>query len=266
MRETDDDYNLPREHEPRRRSLLVRGVAYLSIVGIILALIIYSPIFTLEGLIVHGKHKLTETELYELARLKPGQRLFELRTEEVTQNLLRDLRIESAVVKRSLPNKLELDIIERMPIITVACDYGYLDFDRQGKVIASYKVFRGEKIPLLTGVNVRDLYIGDDNYNPHITKILNFLSLIDAPLLSQISEVNMANLDSITAYTNTRLPIKLGAVDSLESKAVLMQDFLQDQQTTKHTVEYADFSYAVPFIKLKNIQLVEDDRSAADKQ
>ena len=32
------------------------------------------------------------------------------------------------------------EIKERTPVATVACDYGYLDLDRQGKVIGSYNL------------------------------------------------------------------------------------------------------------------------------
>lgn len=229
---------------------ILRGAFYLLCASGIIAVLVYSPLFTFQQLVVHGNVHLDENELCEIARIHYGQRLFELKTDEMTTNLLRDLRIESAVVRRQLPHKIEMDIVERIPVATVACDYGYLDFDRQGKVIASYRSLKGADIPIITGVKLRDLYIGDDNNDPQVAQAISFLTRIDPADIGEISEVSLRNPDAVVAYTKTALPIRLGQLTGIPDKAALTQDFLRDQKTTRHTVEYVDFSYDAPFIKL----------------
>ena len=229
---------------------ILRGTFYLLCASGIIAVLVYSPLFTFQQLVVHGNVHLDENELCEIARIHYGQRLFELKTDEMTTNLLRDLRIESAVVRRQLPHKIEMDIVERIPVATVACDYGYLDFDRQGKVIASYRSLKGADIPIITGVKLRDLYIGDDNNDPQVAQAISFLARIDPADIGEISEVSLRNPDAVVAYTKTALPIRLGQLTGIPDKAALTQDFLRDQKTTRHTVEYVDFSYDAPFIKL----------------
>ena len=229
---------------------ILRGAFYLLCASGIIAVLVYSPLFTFQQLVVHGNVHLDENELCEIARIHYGQRLFELKTDEMTTNLLRDLRIESAVVRRQLPHKIEMDIVERIPVATVACDYGYLDFDRQGKVIASYRSLKGADIPIITGVKLRDLYIGDDNNDPQVAQAISFLARIDPADIGEISEVSLRNPDAVVAYTKTALPIRLGQLTGIPDKAALTQDFLRDQKTTRHTIEYVDFSYDAPFIKL----------------
>ena len=170
---------------------ILRGTFYLLCASGIIAVLVYSPLFTFQQLVVHGNVHLDENELCEIARIHYGQRLFELKTDEMTTNLLRDLRIESAVVRRQLPHKIEMDIVERIPVATVACDYGYLDFDRQGKVIASYRSLKGADIPIITGVKLRDLYIGDDNNDPQVAQVISFLARIDPADIGEISEVSI---------------------------------------------------------------------------
>ena len=68
--------------------------------------------------------------------------------------------------------------------------------------------------------------------------------------IGEISEVSLRNPDAVVAYTKTALPIRLGQLTGIPDKAALTQDFLRDQKTTRHTVEYVDFSYDAPFIKL----------------
>ena len=229
---------------------ILRGAFYLLCASGIIAVLVYSPLFTFQQLVVHGNVHLDENELCEIARIHYGQRLFELKTDEMTTNLLRDLRIESAVVRRQLPHKIEMDIVERIPVATVACDYGYLRVDRQGKVIASYRSLKGADIPIITGVKLRDLYIGDDNTDPQVAQAISFLARIDPADIGEISEVSLRNPDAVVAYTKTALPIRLGQLTGIPDKAALTQDFLRDQKTTRHTVEYVDFSYDAPFIKL----------------
>ena len=229
---------------------ILRGAFYLLCASGIIAVLVYSPLFTFQQLVVHGNVHLDANALCEIARIHYGQRLFELKTDEMTTNLLRDLRIESAVVRRQLPHKIEMDIVERIPVATVACDYGYLDFDRQGKVIASYRSLKGADIPIITGVKLRDLYIGDDNNDPQVAQVISFLARIDPADIGEISEVSIKKPDAVVAYTKTALPIRLGQLTGIPDKAALTQDFLRDQKTTRHTVEYVDFSYDAPFIKL----------------
>ena len=229
---------------------ILKGAFYLLGATAVIAALIYSPLFTFQQLIVRGNVRLNEAELCEIARIHYGERLFEVKTDAITTNLLHDLRIESAIVRRQLPNKIEMEIVERVPVATVACDYGYLDFDRQGKVIASYRTLKGADIPIITGVRLRDLYIGDDNNNAQITYVIAFLAKIDPTDIGQISEVNITVPSAVVAYTKSALPIRLGQLEHISEKAGLTQDFLQDQKTTRHTVEYVDFSYDAPFIKL----------------
>ena len=229
---------------------VLKGAFYLFCIGGVLAGLIYSPLFTFQQLVVHGSVQLDAEELCEIARIQYGERLFALKTDAMTANLLHDLRIESAVVRRQLPNKIEMEIVERVPLATVACDYGYLDFDRQGKVIASYRTLKGADIPIITGVKLHDLYIGDDNNDTQVAQVISFLAHIDPTDIGGISEVSVADPDAVVAYTKTALPIRLGKITGIPDKSALTQDFLRDQKTTRHTVEYVDFSYDAPFIKL----------------
>ena len=101
---------------------------------------------------------------------------------------------------------------------TVNCNYGYLDLDRNGVVLDSYKSLKTMQIPMITGAAVHDLYIGDE----------------------------------VVMYSATERPvqIRLGKLERLDEKARLTEDFLKDLATNPHPVEYVDFNYTTPFIKL----------------
>ncbi len=245
----------PRGRRSPRR--LIKGLLFLLVTGGLVGLLVYSPIFTLQKLNVKGAVYLSEDEIAYIARLQKGQPLFNLETAEVTENLLKDLRIESATVKRNLPYSLDITITERVPVATVASEYGYVDLDRQGKVIAAYRSLRHVPIPLVTGVAVHDLYIGDDVKDKTIKVVLQFLQQLSPEAMNQISEINVGNPSAMVAYTTKAVPIRLGDGSRIEQKAELTEDFLQDQQTSRYVTEYVDFSYEVPVIRLKDMPLEE---------
>ncbi|MBQ1460619.1 MAG: FtsQ-type POTRA domain-containing protein [Selenomonas sp.] len=240
---------LRRRRSPRR---LLKGLAFLLICGGLVAFIVYSPLFTLQRVRLQGNTYITETDILTSGRLHKGQPLFQLETSEVTQNLLRDLRIESAVVRRRLPDTLEVEITERTPVATVACDYGYLDLDRQGKVIGSYKSLRKMPIPMITGVKMHDMYIGDDNKDTRVAKVLVLLASLNQEAINSLSEISVANPEAVTAYTNQSVQIRLGNFERWEEKAEQTKEFLHNLPNSRHQIEFVDFSYTAPFIRLKD--------------
>ncbi len=236
-----------KRRSPRR---ILKGFLFIVICTAIVGILVYSPIFVLRHVQVDGAVYLKKEELVRISGIYMGEPLFQLETDQVTKRLLQDLRIEEALVRRQLPSTLEITIKERMPVATVACEYGYLDIDRQGKVIDSYRTLKNMPIPMITGVQVRDLYIGDDVEDEMVKKILSFLQQLDDASLNQLSEIAITGPDYLVAYTTNSVQIRLGKLERMEEKARLTQDFLKDLATNPYQVEYVDFNYTTPFIKL----------------
>jgi cell division protein FtsQ len=100
---------------------------------------------------------------------------------------------------------------------------------------------------------MKDKYIGDDVENEMVIQILDFLQKLDAVALEKLSEVAIISADYIVAYTATEksVQIRIGKLDErTDEKVHLIQDFLLDLENNPHDVEYVDFSYTAPFIKL----------------
>ncbi len=233
---------------PKRR--FRRGLLLLAACIVLLGIFVYSPIFTLQQIYLEGNVYLTRDDIVSISEIHQGQPIFSLQTDEIKKRLMEDLRIEEAVVRRSLPNALVVDIKERRPIVTVGCDYGYLDLDRKGKVIDSYRTLKAMAIPMLTGIQIRGKYVGDDVVEENVVQMLAFLQMLDENSLGQISEISLANPDSIVMYTTSSVQIRLGKMERMEEKARLAKDFLEEIKTTKHAIEFVDFTYTAPFIKL----------------
>ena len=213
---------------------------------------VYVPFFTLSEIKLVGAKYLTQEDIMKIGDIYMGEQLFRLETDVVQSRLSKDLRIEEVSVRRHLPHTLEINIKERRPLATIVCDYGYLDLDRNGVIIDSYKSLKTMKIPMINGAVIRDLYIGDEIEDEHVKKILDFLQRLNEETLNRLSEIAIVEADYIVMYTDTARPvqIRIGKLERLDEKARLTEDFLRDLETNPHPVEYVDFNYTSPFIKL----------------
>jgi len=238
----------------RRRNLgrLIKGIIFLIVSVAVLGFFVYMPFFTLEEIKLEGAKYLTEEDILRVGNIYKGEPLFKLETNVVQSRLSKDLRIEEVSVRRRLPHTLEIKIKERRPLATVICDYGYLDLDHNGTIIDSYKTIKTMQIPMITGASVRDLYIGDEVDDELIRKILDFLQRLNEDTLNLLSEIAIVDADYIVMYSATERPvqIRIGKLERLDEKARLTEDFLRDLATNPHPVEYVDFNYTAPFIKL----------------
>ena len=238
----------------KRRSTrrLFKGIIILILTAVIISVFVYTPFFTLRDIKLIGATYLTKDDIIKIGNVYYGEPLFQLETDDITKRLINDLRIEEVTVKRDLPNTLEVTLKERKPVATIACDYGYLDLDRNGTVIDSYKNLKSMPIPVIAGAVAKDLYIGDTVTDEMVQKILFFLQQLNETSLNKLSEIAITGPDYVVAYTNMSraVQIRIGKLERLEEKARLTEDFLQDLELNPHRVEYVDFNYTAPFIKL----------------
>ena len=106
----------PRRRSPRR---LIKGVTLLAAAAVLLAVVVYSPLFVLQRISVDGTQTLTEADVWSIAGVHKGEPLFRLQTDEIKHRLESDLRIEEATVRRSLPDGLDIHIEERSLVAAI---------------------------------------------------------------------------------------------------------------------------------------------------
>ena len=238
----------------RRRTFgrLFRGIIFLVVSAAVLSFFVYVPFFTLKEIKLDGARYLTEEDVLRIGDIYIGEPLFQLETNVVQSRLSKDLRVEEVSVRRRLPHTLEIKLKERRPLATIICDYGYLDLDHNGMVLDSYKTIKTMQIPMITGASARDLYIGDTIDDELVKKVLDFLQRLNDETLNHLSEIAIVEQDYIVMYTATEraVQIRIGKLERLDEKARLTEDFLRDLATNPHPVEYVDFNYTAPFIKL----------------
>ena len=214
------------------------------------AVILTGPIFVLRNINVSGCRYVQPEDVIRIAGVRTGENLFQLQTDEIRRNLEKDLRIDQALVQRSFPSQLNIEINERVPLAFVKCEYGYLEAGKDGIVLDAHRTLRQMPVPMISGASVADLFVGDVIEDENIRKVLSFLSMLEDSSIQSLSEINIANPQDVLLYAGS-VQIRLGSLEQLPDKVDVTISVLKELQQTKHPIEYVDARYDVYSVRLR---------------
>lgn len=229
---------------------IVRGLIGLFSI-LMLIFIINSPLLKIGYVKVTGNSYLPREDVLQIARIKEPLNIFSVQTDVIQDYLQNDLRIDTAKVWRDFPNCLNIEITERLPVAVMNCNYGYVNLDKNSVVIDIYTDAKKIQKPVITGMVLQDVYIGDSINDDTVKKILVYLGLLNNEVLSQIRQVNIVDKEHIELYTVKGTKIILGNLEDVEKIAEKTQEIFKDMSTTTIPVEYIDLSYSRPVLKIK---------------
>jgi cell division protein FtsQ len=123
--------------------------------------------------------------------------------------------------------------------------------DEQGTVLAAFKTLKQLSVPIITGIKLGNIYVGDQVDNPEVRATLAYLALLSENSLNQLSEVNVSDPAQIRALTVNSIQIRLGNQAQLSEKAAMTNQMINEIGDKKGLVEFIDLRYATPYIKFK---------------
>lgn len=229
---------------------MTRGLIGLFVILIILYLL-NSPMLKFGYVKVTGNSYLPREEILSIAHISEPINIFAVQTDAVQSSLQKDLRIESAKVWRDLPNCLNIQITERQPAAVMMCNYGYVDVDKNGVILDTYRDAARIKKPFIAGIVLQDVYTGDSTDDETAKRILLYLSMLTPDTAAQIQKADMSNPKSVVLYSAAGTKILLGAVEKPDDLAARTNDFFNDIRTAAIPIEYVDLSYSRPVLKVK---------------
>lgn len=244
----DNDKEL--KHKNSKSSIFTYTILVLLISFCVFYLLTF-PSLTIGKVEITGNSILTKEEIYNIAEIPTQYNSLNLSVNDIEKRLKSDLRVESVTVKRILFTNINIKITERRPICYIACDYGFLQLDKNGVVLTAFKNVKKFNLPIITGVVLENLYIGDIVNVNNVKTVIEYLNLLDDKTLNKLSEVNISNEDYMLAYTTNAIQIKLGNKERITDKANLTKTLLQELNAKNMNVEYIDLNYATPFMKFR---------------
>jgi len=211
---------------------LYRTALVLCVIIITTAVMIYgymftigSPYFEIKEINVRGCKELTEKEILSLAAIKPAHNLLAINLDKVARRIEANPWIKEVYVGRELPNRLIIEVRERLPVALIKRDNGFSLLDIEG--VAFKKLEKNDElnIPVL---NIRYSEGSDSELFVKSLELLRYLSTSqDFPTIKNISEIHGHDVFGLSLFTNSGLCIRLG-FDSYENKLKRLNPVMAD--------------------------------------
>ena len=235
------------------------SVGVLGLIGyIFLSYLCTSPYFSVQQVIVNGEKGLTDMEVLNMARIDIGMNILTINLKEASKRIVQHPWIESAQIKRKLPQKILIRITERDPVALINLDRLYL-IDKQGVIFKEIGPEDTFNLPVLTGLESVDFAANESVSKRLIEKALTVMNEIDREkvlCIDELSEINMDPLSGLTLYTmKDATQIKLGFND-YNRKLDRLKKVIDDLQNRYKKADYIDLAYGEKvYVKFERTEL-----------
>lgn len=223
----------------KKKSLLIflKLVLIILLISSLFYLFFYSGVFNIKNIEVSGNKILTSDEIIKLTKINSDNILL-INFEDIKSNLINEVYISDAKLKRKFPSTVNIDIIERVESILLKCNDIELILDFEGvplryNVETSNNLFElkidqdiyfnmGEKIELSNS----DIKFND------INELIYYINLNNYGFVEKISVIN----NNVYIYTEFGTEVKLDYKNDMKYQIVFTKEIINDRMNQNQNV------------------------------
>ena len=230
----------------KKRKRVLRVVKILTLFAIIIGGIIYtllSPIFNIKEIEVSGNSKISSESIISLSGLSIDQNIFSFWTSDIEEAIKQNAYIDKAKISRKLPDRIEINVQERVATYMLTLGNAYVYINNQGYIleITSKKL----EVPLLIGYNTpAEKIIEGNRLNEEdleklndVLKIMEATSNGDDSIGKMILQIDISDKSNyILDLPEEKKKVYLGDTTDLSTKVLWINKILQDEEKNEGTI------------------------------
>jgi len=139
-------------------------------------LLTQSTFFSASHIDVSGFSRLSRQQVVDHAKVYPGRNIFSINLTTTRKRLLAHPWIQEAEVSREIPSRLTIHIKEYDPLAIIDLNRRFL-IDGSGKIFKVWDKADPSDLPVITGLNLSDLNVGNDPFSRPFGAIMSVLKL-----------------------------------------------------------------------------------------
>ena len=225
----------------KRIKTILKWTTLLLILGGGIAFLLTSPIFNIKEIEVVQNNRVSADTIKSLSGLNSNMNIFRFWSANVEKQIEENAYIEDVKIKRKLPNKIQIEVIEREPrfSIQILNSYGYIS--SQGYIL---EINNNElALPVITGINTQEenrkvgyRLVEEDLYKlEEILKIMNTAK--ENNLDTKVTSIDISQKNEyIMTMQDEKKTIYLGDISNLSAKMVYIQGILEDNKDKEGTI------------------------------
>lgn len=228
--------NKKKKQETRKSKIIKKIIKWTSLIIVLLvALVLFmmSPLFNVVEVIVVGNNGVPTDTIISLSQIEIGDNIYKTSKEKIKQRIRENAYVESVVVRRKLPNKIELTINERKTSYMLEYGGSFVYINNQGYILEVSS--QGLDVPIIEGYTTSDeeLQAGNRLNKEDLTRLETVLKIMESKESNQILEkINRINVENKQNYTlkmeEENKIVYLGDASNLSSRMLYLKAALED--------------------------------------
>lgn len=167
------------------------------------------------------------------------ENIFKLKMKFIEENLNKHPYIKSSIVKRQVPNRILIKIVERSEVLEIIDSGTYVYVDEDGKVLKILSKPLDKILPVLEGPKVKSYQIGKNIVFENEFQIDIALKILGASkslgYLNDISRILMEDGKDIFIDTKNGIKVAFGTENKIKYKISFMHEILTSLETQNMT-------------------------------
>ena len=222
----------------KKRKIVFRIVKIAMLLFIVIGggtYFLLSPFFNIKEITASGNEKITSEELVSLSGILLEENIFKIRKNGAEQTIKENAYIEQVAIKRKLPDKIEIQVVERKPSLMITFANAYVYINNQGYMLEVSP--NALKLPILTGFSTpeEEIRAGNRLCSEDLQKLEHVLQIIKSAesngLGEKITKINIADKQNyILELTLEKKKIYLGDDSNLSTKMLYIVSILEENK------------------------------------
>jgi len=207
-----------------------------------------SNFFDLSEIRVTGNVVVNRDEIIALSGLRVGTNILRITPEEVAANVRSQPYVKEAVVSRSLPNKIEIRVSERSPMVLISGDGRHLVLDEYGYCMAEVGIVAAESwtLPRIRcSEEAAALSPGERSTDKGVQAAIALIKELDLFFLENVSEIDAITVERLAVINTDGLRVYFGPPEALDRKLQNYEELLikNRDRCNADTLNYVDLRY-----------------------
>lgn len=227
----------------RRKNRVKRRLSVLLFlifcIGSILV-ILKAPMFNIVSISCVGENIVKEADILKKAELNIGKNIFSTNMSNAVDRIKTIPYISEAKIKRIFPNKLEISIIESVPVFAIEENSKLYVLDIEGKLLEIKRPEDKQNLIQVVGVPVDKLKLGDNIVAKSEGKADDLLELVSIlekkEMLSGVTKLDLEDVTNIKIDIENRIFIDFGVNEDIEHKVVFLHKIISENIGTTEKV------------------------------
>lgn len=231
----NNSQNIKKNKKNRFIKRIIKWTFLLSALAASFVFFMMSPLFNVSQIQVINNEKINSDTIISLSEIKIGENIYKTSSKQIEKNIKQNAYIESAKIKRKLPNKILVEVEERKASFMLEYANSYAYINNQGYIleISNEKL----ELPIIAGYTTSqdEIKTGNRINTEDLEKMAVVLKIVESAnsieIGNLITKINIHDKQNYTViFEGENKTAYLGDASNLSNRMLYIKAVIEDEK------------------------------------